>query len=407
MSSTRAASSLSPALHAGQALDETEVRTAPPFKLPRYGFIDLLRGLALVVMIETHVVNAYLPAVLRKGSEFFFWLTFVNGLVAPTFLFATGFSLMLQSKSQWESWLQFRLPFWRQMRRLGFICLVAYYSHLQGFSLKRYLVNWGNGTMWAKTFQVDILQCILVSLLVVFALILILRRRSLFPWGAGVLAVSIAFATPWMWSQDFRGKLPLSLALFLNPHGVSLFPIFPWICFVLAGSFACHFFLKSADTGKIQQYMRITSWLGILMIAGGLLLRKTPYTIPGFVSFYTTSPLYLMIRLGCVLVICALLYMLETRGKWVPRPIQLAGQESLLVYGVHLWIIYGFLRGKHLRPFLGTQSGYLGCFLISLAIILFMLYLAKHWHTLKRNYPDRVRLAQAIIVISMILVFIL
>ncbi len=210
-----------------------------------------------------------------------------------------------------------------------------------------------------------------------------------------------------MWSQDFRGKLPLSLALFLNPHGVSLFPVFPWMCFVLAGSFACHFFLKSVDAGKIPQYMWITSWMGILMITSGLLLRRTPYTIPGFENFYTTSPLYLMIRLGCVLVICALLYKLETNGKWMPRPIQLAGQESLLVYGVHLWIIYGFLRGRHLRPILGTQSGYLGCFLLSLGIILLMLYLAKHWHTLKRNYPDRVRFAQAIIVITMIIVFLL
>src|SRR5512136_1729999 len=96
-------------------------------KPPRYGFIDLLRGFALVVMIETHVSNAYLPLALKKGSEFFFWLAFLNGLVAPTFLFATGFSLMLQSKRQWDDWLHFRAPFWIQMRRLGFITLVAYY----------------------------------------------------------------------------------------------------------------------------------------------------------------------------------------------------------------------------------------------------------------------------------------
>jgi len=57
-----------------------------PAKPPRYGFIDLLRGFALVVMIETHVSNAYLPLASRKGSEFFFGLSFINGLVAPAFL---------------------------------------------------------------------------------------------------------------------------------------------------------------------------------------------------------------------------------------------------------------------------------------------------------------------------------
>src|SRR5512137_1624649 len=97
-----------------------------PAKAPRYGFIDLLRGFALVVMVETHVMNAYLPLALKKGSEFFFWLAFTNGLVAPTFLFATGFSIVLLGNNQWENWLHFRPSFWRQMRRLGFITLVAY-----------------------------------------------------------------------------------------------------------------------------------------------------------------------------------------------------------------------------------------------------------------------------------------
>jgi uncharacterized membrane protein len=403
----KVASSLSPVFSAVKALDRTKAKVASLAKAPRYVFIDLLRGFALVVMIETHVVNAYLPASLRKGSEFFFWLTFVNGLVAPSFLFATGFSLVLQSKHQWESWISFRPPFWKQMRRLGFISLVAYYSHMQGFSFRRYLMNWGNAGMWSKTFQVDILQCIVLSLLVVYALILILRNKSLFPWGTGFLAVCVALVTPWIWAQDFRGKLPLSVALFMNPHGVSLFPVFPWMCFVLAGSFASHFFLRSVDENKIPKYMRITAWSGVLMIAGGLLLRNAPCSLPGYANFFTTSPLYVCIRLGCVLLICAFLYKLETNQQWIPRPIQLAGQESLLVYGVHLWVIFAFLRGSHLGPILGLESGYGGCILISAAIILAMLCLAKQWHVLKRSYPGRTRFAQAVIVVSMIAVFLM
>jgi len=205
-----------------------ESRIALSGGAPRYRFIDLLRGFALVVMIETHVLNAYLPPAL-KNSRFFIFLAFINGLVAPAFLFATGFSLVLQSNLQWDNWLRFRSPFWRQMRRLGFIALVAYFSHLYGFRLSRYRMNWGNGAMWASTLQVDILQCIVASLLVVLALILILRKRNLLFWGSGLLTLLIALATPWIWAQDFRGKLPLSLALFLNPHGISLFPLFPWM----------------------------------------------------------------------------------------------------------------------------------------------------------------------------------
>ena len=368
-----------------------------PAKAPRYGFIDLLRGFALVVMVETHVMNAYLPFALKKGSEFFFWLAFTNGLVAPTFLFATGFSIVLQANNQWKNWLGFRPSFWRQMRRLGFITLVAYYSHLQGFRWSRYLVQWNDYEFWARSLKVDILQCIVVSLLMVIALMFILRKKSLLSWAAMLLAVAVALVTPWMWAQDFRSKLPLSLALFLNPHGTSLFPLFPWIIFVLAGSSVCCFFLKSIERLRAAAFMRNIAGLGVLLIACGLLLRSAPYTLPGYVNFYTTSPLYTMIRIGCVLILCFLLYKLEARGKWIPRLIQAAGQESLLVYGVHLWIIFGFLRGRVLVPFLGQQMGYEGCFALSIAIIVLMLYLAKYYHLLKKNYPERIRQAQVAI----------
>src|SRR5512137_2256527 len=95
------------------AVPEVKPIRPPGTPAARYGFIDLLRGFALVVMIETHVINAYLPAASRH-SWFFFWLTFFNGLVAPTFLFASGFSLMLQGRRNWEDWLHFRPPFWKQ-----------------------------------------------------------------------------------------------------------------------------------------------------------------------------------------------------------------------------------------------------------------------------------------------------
>jgi fucose 4-O-acetylase-like acetyltransferase len=153
--------------------------------------------------------------------------------------------------------------------------------------------------------------------------------------------------------------------------------------------------------------MSYLAGLGALLIACGLLLRNTTYTLPGHVNFYTTSPLYVMIRIGCVLIIAFLLYRLEVKGKWIPGLVQLAGQESLLVYGVHLWVIFGLLRGRVFGPKLGLHMGYAGCFATSIAIIIAMLYLAKYYHLLKRNYPKRVRQAQAVIVILMTAIFFL
>ncbi len=365
--------------------------------------MDLLRGFALIVMIETHVVNSYLYTHSRHDF-FFFWLTFFNGLVAPSFLFASGFSVMLQANRLWDDWLHLRPPFWKQMRRLGFITLVAYYSHLQNFRLSKYLSPDSSG-IWTETLQVDILQCIVASLLVVNLLILVTRKKLRFAWAAALVTAGVLLITPWMWAQDFRKSVPLSMALFLNPHGISLFPLFPWISFLLAGCCAAYLFLRAVDRSVDARFMRNLAIAATAMIVGMLLLRKAPYSLPGHLNFYTTSPLYVVIRIGFVLLICALLYWLEKYVHWMPRPVRLAGQESLLVYGVHLWVIFAFLRGKHVGPILGLEAGYLRCFVISAAIIVFMLYLARYWHALKTNLPRFTRFAQAVTVVTMILVF--
>jgi uncharacterized membrane protein len=371
----------------------------------RYGFVDLLRGLALVVMVETHVVNAYLPPAARK-SEFFFWLSFVNGLVAPSFLFASGFSLVLQARRQWEAWLRLGPVFWKQMRRLGFILLVAYYLHLPHFGLSKFLAS-RDQAFWKAAFQVDVLQCIVVSLLVVDLLILLLRRPAIFVWGTVFIGAGAALITPWIWGQDFVGRVPLPLALFLHPHGVSLFPIFPWISFVMAGSCAAHFFLNAVEKQADLRYMRMAFLISLPAIVVAMFARDLPLFGAWKAGFYKTSPLYVLIRLGCVLILCAGLHFMEKRLGWMPNLIRLAGQESLLVYCAHLMLIFSILRQPLVANVLGREAGYGVCFLLSLVLILLMLLSAKIWHGWKRNYPRYAKSALMTAVVISAVIFLL
>jgi uncharacterized membrane protein len=371
----------------------------------RFGFIDLLRGFALVVMIETHVINAYIPYAARH-TWLFFWLTFFNGLVAPTFLFASGFSVVLQANRQWDDWLRLGPAFWRQMRRVGFIVLVAYYTHLDHLRLSRYLYP-QEPDLWRRTLQVDVLQCIVASLLIVHLLIFALRRRGAVALAAGILAVAILLSTPWVWSHDFAQTLPLGLALFLNPHGVSLFPLFPWTTFFLTGCCASYLFLAAVERRVEVRYIKTVTVVGAAAILFGYLGQRLPFTLPGVVNYYTTSPLYVVLRLGCVAIVLALLFAWERSGRWLPQAVRIAGQESLLVYGVHLWLIFGVLRGKHSAPVIGLEKGYLWCFAVSALVIAFMLWLAGVWNGLKKKFPGKVRAGQAIVVTAILLTFLL
>ncbi len=58
----------------------------------RCDWIDQLRGWAVIVMIEVHVVNVWLAPGLRPD-----WLNYLNGLVAPSFTMAAGYSLVIST----------------------------------------------------------------------------------------------------------------------------------------------------------------------------------------------------------------------------------------------------------------------------------------------------------------------
>ena len=356
-------------------------------------------------MVETHVVNAYLPVGLRQGT-FFFWLAFLNGLVAPSFLFASGFSLGLQGSRYWNDWLSFRAPFWRHLRRLGFIAMLGYFVHAQHLRLSQYLSS-QDPDVWRRTLQVDILQCIVMSLIIVHLLILMVRTRARLAYGAAVLVMCFSLATPWIWALDFTGHLPLALALFLSPGGISLFPIFPWGAFLLAGTSASCFFLSAVKRDAVPQFMRRLAITGAGLICAGLLGRLVPFSLPGYQDFYQTSPLYVAVRLGCVLLLMSALWGIERSGSRFPRSVLTAGQESLLVYGLHLFVIFGLLRNRRLGQTLGLEAGYAGCFILSALLILLMLWAAQYWHAFKRQHPVLVWRAQAASVAALALVFLL
>ena len=52
----------------------------------RLNFVDLMRGLAMIVMVEVHVVNSMMDPVFRNEA-WFNYINFLNGMVAPVFIF--------------------------------------------------------------------------------------------------------------------------------------------------------------------------------------------------------------------------------------------------------------------------------------------------------------------------------
>ena len=134
----------------------------------RLHFIDLLRGIAVIVMVEVHVFNAFLQTQYRT-TEWFSVLNYINGLVAPSFVFMAGFVFMVASQRKLDEFRAYGKAFWRQIWRIFLILCVGYFLHLPYFSFHRVITETTEAG-WLKFYQADVLHCIAVGLFILFLL---------------------------------------------------------------------------------------------------------------------------------------------------------------------------------------------------------------------------------------------
>ena len=234
----------------------------------RCDWIDQLRGWAVIVMIEVHVLNVYLHAGLRPD-----WLNYLNGLVAPSFTMAAGYSLVI-STFRTDGTLR---PFWPDTaRRLGFILLCAYALHAPGITAADWTVL-NTAQKARELFKIDVLQCIVFSLLILQLLARLVRNPRVFTGLALGIAVFVPLVAPHMWAHGVADGLWLPIRGLFNGNtdrGVSaLFPLFPWTAFPAFGAFL----------GGLYRHLRVepvngrARWseprfLAGLAVLGGLLL---------------------------------------------------------------------------------------------------------------------------------------
>ncbi len=197
----------------------------------RCDWVDQLRGLAVLVMMEVHCVNVWLNLKLRPE-----WLNYVNGLVAPSFMMCAGFSLVL-STFRADGTLR---PFKDSFKRYLFILACAYALHAPGLTLAEWTVL-ATPHKWRELFKIDVMQCIVYSLFILQGLARALRRPRAFAFVALGLAIYIPLVSPYLWAHGMADGLWLPVRGLFNGNvdrGVqALFPLFPWLAFVSFGAF--------------------------------------------------------------------------------------------------------------------------------------------------------------------------
>ncbi len=344
----------------------------------RLAYIDWMRGLACLLMFQTHCYDSWLSPAARQ-SRFFMYSQLGGTFPAPLFLFLAGISFALVT----EKLRQRNVPpaqiarstIWRGAEIFGYGLL---------FRLQEFLVAWG----WAPKsdlLRVDILNTIGVSMMlmgVVCWLVLALRRgpgdRLALVLAAAGTALLISLLSPPLWTTWRPTWLPWPLESYVDGvHnlGVSqagLFPVFPWTGFAFAG-LAVGFILQSswARTQEPRVFFSL-GLAGSVLIEFARWLEAQPRQLYAVDDYWHTSPSFFLIRVGMLLVILTAAYAWCRwgAGQWGFSPLILLGQASLLVYWVHIEFVYGrvSILPKRAMTIGGASVGLLIIFLAMLAL---------------------------------------
>jgi uncharacterized membrane protein len=369
-----------------------------------------MRGLACILMFQTHCYDAWLGGAARD-TTFLKTSQLLGTLPAPLFLFLAGISFALVIDKLIRRNLSSAEITKTMVRRGAEIFALGLLFRLQEF-----LIAWG-WAPWSDLLRVDILNIIGLSMILMGLVCGITLKtcgkmrdsNSCIPAPArqqhasGVSHIAetppafgscravlvttsiataslIALLTPPVYTTWRPNWLPWPLESYINGcHNLGapqpwIFPLFPWAAFAFAGLAAG--FVLFSDQARIRsaQFLVAFAALGAVAIVAARQLDHSYFHLYSTYDYWHTSPNFLMMRVGLLLVISFLTYAwcrwgLATRGF---SPLIQLGQTSLLVYWVHIEFVYGrfSLLPKRAESIATASRGFLEIFLFMLILSL-------------------------------------
>ena len=316
---------------------------APP--ATRRGYLDWLRGLAVLIMIEAHLIDSWTRSPDRE-SQAFQWSMTLGGFGAPLFLFLAGVSVALSASSKLRRSGDPRAASAAVARRGLEIFGLAFLFRLQAC-----ILSWGG---WWTLLKVDILNIMGPSIVAAAALWGIVRSgRAKLAVFAAATAV-IALLTPVIRALPVLESLPDPVEAYIRPvQPLTNFVFFPWMAFVFAGAF-CGVLIETAREPVVEGRLNMRFALAgaaLALVALAASFLPSPYASS---YFWTTSPAFFFIRVGMLVALIGMAYAWQQRpggaSKW--SALQQLGRTSLFIYWIHVEMVYGLMT----RPIHKTFS---------------------------------------------------
>ncbi|MGD8306971.1 MAG: heparan-alpha-glucosaminide N-acetyltransferase domain-containing protein [Ignavibacteria bacterium] len=306
-------------------------------KKHRIIFIDLMRAFAVFQMVQGHTIDTLLADDFRTNESFIYstW-HFMRGMTAPIFMFTAGtvFTYLFRLVQK---------PFKDNPRVIKGIkrgLLLIFIGYTLRYPTWK-IVDFSNVSeySWGVFFAVDVLQLIGFGLLTMIFLLYFTEKLKLNPNIVfASVALLIFLVSPYFFTIEWTSYLPRPIAGYFYTGTGSQFPFFPWAGYVIAGGILGAYLAKNP---MVFKSIKFSIWL---LVAGGLLIIISK--IAGYFSstdstVNSASTNVIFFRVGFVLILNAIVSYISQRADSIPRIVILFGRNTLLIYVVHLLILYG------------------------------------------------------------------
>jgi uncharacterized membrane protein len=304
----------------------------------RHAYLDWVRGLAVLIMIEAHVLDSWTRAVDRTRPAFGYAMI-VGGFGAPLFLFLAGVAVVLSAESKFRRTGDFSASWWAAQMRGWQVFALAFLFRLQSYIL--------SGAYSAVSIlKVDILNVMGPAIATTAIAGRMTRNKAARGVLFGAAACAISLLTPTVRTTMPLAWLPDPLEWYFRPTpGRTNFTLFPWAGFVFAGA-AVGVAVDGLRTRERARRLQV-----MLAVAGALIVWSAHQAsfLPSLYTrseYWTSSPSYFFLRVGLLTLLLPLSYLWHHKpvryklSAW--SPLEEFGRASLFVYWVHVEMVYGF-----------------------------------------------------------------
>ena len=303
----------------------------------RLDFIDVIRAFAICMMLQGHFVGGLLADRYRDDNNFIYWLWhYCTGITAPVFFTVSGFIftflLVKESDATKIGWQNPRVK--KGIRRGLMLIGIAYFLRM--------------------SFQsVDVLHCIGLSLLLLITTYLLSYNRKAWVMPTILLSTTLLAFTfePFYKSLTFD-FLPLPIAnYFTRAHG-SFFPIFPWFGYVAFGGFMGYLFQRYRALPHLyRNAILLFLTVGAFLLWASHYIVEQLYYITHATFFARLMEDFAYLRLGNVLLVFGFFALM--RNVITSKLIKTIGQNTLSIYVIHCFVLYGSITSHGLLQHFG------------------------------------------------------